>query len=317
MRTSDTDLRSVFRLHHDRPWIFLRNLGNWGDILLFKGAETLASRAGVEWRSYEAPEFEKLEITPDHCIYLQGGGGFNDWSSGRAFVNLGLAAQSPAHLVVQGPMSIGGDADWLRHRFSESLSRVRCGSICMFAREHHTMDTLERINLSDQGVTLYQDHDTALAFSRKDVLELAELTEVSASRYDLFVAREDPERPDVQSGTTSHSTNSSSSTIVLDPAYDAVSFRHWLRIHLLARSITTNRLHSSILGCIAGLPVTLGPGSYHKNRSVWEFSLKGNGPTWVDTLTVPRTPWQRLPVRLRESYKLRQIRLWWHKAPLS
>jgi hypothetical protein len=309
-------LQSVFRLHRDRPWLFLRNLGNWGDILLFKGAETLASRAGVEWRSYETPEFEQLEITPEHCIYLQGGGGFNEWSSGRAFVNLGLAAKSPAHLIVQGPMSTGGDVDWLRHRFAESLSHVQCGNIRMFARERHTMDTLERIGVSDQGVALHLDHDTALAFSRDDVLELAELTESSGSRYDLFVSREDPERPDVQSGTTSHSTNSSS-TIVLDPAYDAVSFRHWLRIHLMARSITTNRLHSSILGCIAGLPVTLGPGSYHKNRSVWEFSLKDNGPAWSDRLAVPATHWQRLPERLRESYKLRQLRLWWHSVPLN
>jgi hypothetical protein len=91
-----------------------------------------------------------------------------------------------------------------------------------------------------------------------------------------------------------------------------------VRIHLFARSITTNRLHSAIIGAIAGKPVTIGPGSYHKNRSVWQYSLAERGVRWVDAIEPPAAGlWQRLPSRIRDSYKIRQLRLALHRVPLS
>lgn len=306
-------MQSLFEKHRDRPWLFLRNLGNWGDILLFKGAETLATRAGVKWTSYETPEFEKLDVTADHCVYLQGGGGFNEWSSGRAFINLQLAASSPAHLVVQGPMSIGGDPGWLRQRLTDCLGTINCKNLKLLAREQHTFDVVRDFDLQSQGVDLHTEQDTALSFSTRELLALAELETMPGGNYDLIVVREDPEQP-LHGGEAPYA-GSLRSTVVLDPAYEAVSFRHWMRIHLCARSIVTNRLHSSIVGYLAGKPVSLGPGSYHKNRSVWEFSLRGKGPVWVNELPATRPVWNRLPERLRDSVKLRRARLWFNRVP--
>jgi exopolysaccharide biosynthesis predicted pyruvyltransferase EpsI len=309
-------LNSIFQDNRDRPWIFLRNLGNWGDDLLFTGAEVLATRAGVKWTSYETPEFEKLKIPEDYCIYLQGGGGFNDWSSGRAFENLRHALARNVHLVVQGPMSVGGDLQWLTEKFAKSMQSINCHNFRIFAREHYTYEAFAELGIDNSSSIVHLDHDTALSLTRNDVLKLAELIEMPDGNYDLVVMREDPEQP----SRTPASARSFpvTSGLIIDPAYEADSFRHWLRLHLFARSITTNRLHSSILGCIAGKRVALGPGSYHKNRSVWEQSLSENGAAWVEQLRAPRTRlWNYLPERLQDSYKLRQLRLAMYRAPRS
>ena len=136
--------------------------------------------------------------------------------------------------------------------------------------------------------------------------------------YDLIVLREDPEQP-IRPTTGGMWTGPvESRAITLDPAYAAINFRHWVRIHLYAKSIITNRLHSSIIGAVAGKPVTLGPGSYHKNRSVWEYSLANQGVHWTDSIEPsPNKFWSRLPKRIQNSYKVRRLRLAVNRVPLS
>lgn len=154
------------------------------------------------------------------------------------------------------------------------------------------------------GVGLGLAHDTALSLDAGDVLRLAELAERPAGRYELVVDRQDDEMPD-------EAPLASSSALTLDPATYADTLRHWVRIHLYARSITTNRLHSAILGAIAGIPVTLLPGSYHKNHSIWEFSLRARGVQWADKAPPPMHGGpdllSRLPAFLRRSWKVRRL----------
>jgi len=311
-------LREIFERHRDRPWIFLRPLGNWGDDLIFAGAERMADNLGLDWRSCETAEFQAMVTTSDHCIYLHGGGGYNHWSSGRAIVNLELALNRSVHLVVQGPVSTEGSSEWLADRFKQALSCIRSRDFLFFAREKFTLQVLNDVELPKLGATLCLDHDTALALSEEDVLAIAELKSMPIGNYDLIVLREDPEQP-IRPTTGGMSTGfSASRAITLDPAYAAINFRHWIRIHLYAKSIITNRLHSSIIGAVAGKPVTLGPGSYHKNRSVWEYSLANRGVHWTDSIEPPPNKlWSRLPKRIQNSYKVRRLRLALNRVPLS
>ena len=309
-------LQQVFHSHRDRKWIFLRGLVNWGDELLFQGAERMADNLGLQWKSFETAEFEATKTTADHCIYLQGGGGFNSWSSGRAFVNLKLALQRPVHTVVQGPLSIGGDKAWLKNEFDHSISTRNCQHFCIFAREKFSLRTLEEVLDPARGTILRIDHDTALALGAEDLAAIADIRQIPIGNYDLIVVREDPEQP--QSVVSSDSHMIVSTGIAIDPAYEATSFKHWVRIHLFARSIVTNRLHSSIIGRIAGKPVVVGPGSYHKNRSVWEYSMANDGPAWIESFEPPPTPiWDQLPQWIRNSYKVRRMRLALHRIPLN
>lgn len=312
-------LTQVFERNRDRPWVFLRPLGNWGDHLIFAGAEYLATSIGLDWVSCETAEFESFQSTSDHCVYLQGGGGYNSWGSGRAFVNLALALARPVHTVVQGPMSTEGDFQWLATRMRSALSTVRCKNTLMFAREETTLKILHGLALTDFGVTVYIGHDTALKLSTTRLLEIARLPTMPEAKYDLVVLREDNEQPTaLLTGDTPIVRTLLSGAIAIDPAYVASSFSHWVKIHLMARSITTNRLHSSIVGMIAGKPVTIAPGSYHKNQSVYTFSLRHRGVKWVDKIEHPSDPlWRVLPQWMRDSYKIRQLRLLYHGVPLS
>lgn len=312
-------LAHVFENNRNRPWVFVRPLGNWGDHLIFAGAEYLATSIGLKWVSCETAEFESFQTTSDHCVYLQGGGGYNSWGSGRAFVNLELALARPVHMVVQGPMSTEGDLQWLATRMRSAFSATRCRNTLVFAREETTLAILNSLALTDFGVTVCRGRDTALELNVAHLLEIARLSIIPEAKYDLLVLREDNEQPAARSKVdTAAVRRPHSAAIALDPAYVASSFSHWVKIHLLARSITTNRLHSSIAGVIAGKPVTIGPGSYHKNQSVWNSSLREQGVQWVDKIEQPPEKlWHSLPQWIRDSYKIRQLRLLYYGVPLS
>ena len=64
------------------------------------------------------------------------------------------------------------------------------------------------------------------------------------------------------------------------------SFNQWVALHRRARCIVTNRLHSAIASVVLGKQTVLLPNSYHKNRSVWEYSLRERGVLWSDELPV-------------------------------
>jgi len=206
----------------------------------------------------------------------------------------------------------------MANRFDKALANVNCRDFIFYAREQVTFDTLNRFSLRDRGSSICLDCDTALALSKDDLLEIAEIDVMPDGRYDLVVLREDPEQPRISTMEAVSGNIVMPDGISLDPAYVATSFRHWLRIHLYARSVTSNRLHSSIVSNIAGKPVTIGPGSYHKNRSVWEYCLREKGADWADAVRLPRASiWSRLPAILRNSYKVQRLRLAANRIPLK
>jgi hypothetical protein len=309
---SKLKLREIFERYTDHPWIFLRPLGNWGDHLIFAGAEAMAAAVGLKWISCETTELSQACVTPEHCIYLHGGGGYNSWGSGRAFVNFEWAVRRKVRLVVQGPVSTEGNYEWLENRFRSAVSSVACQELVFFAREKTTLNALNDLHLEKLGVTPALDHDTALALEEKDILAIAGMRTMPAGNYDLVVFREDNEQPEIKA------SGMRLPGIALDPAYAAKSFGHWVRMHMYARSINTNRLHSSIIGVICGKPVTISPGSYHKNRSVWQFSLADRGVRWAESIHPPRAwLWSLLPNSVQNSYKVRQLRLALHGVPLQ
>jgi len=304
-------LRQIFERHRERPWLFVRPGGNWGDYLIYAGAEKMADAAGLDWSSCDSAELEHRATTPDHCIYLHGSGGYNSWGSGRPFFDLERSVARAVHLVVQGPQSSEAAPEKLKSRFERALAAMRCRDLIFFARERTSLQAFQDIGLDQYGATPGLDHDTALALEPDDLCAIAGLREMPRGNYDLIVFREDNERlaPGLNA---SHPTG-----VVIDPAGAASSFAHWMRIHLYSRTITTNRLHSAIVCAIAGKTVTIAPGAYHKNRSVWEYSLMGKGVAWADAIRPQENPfWERLPRFIRNSYKVGRMRLMLHRVPI-
>jgi hypothetical protein len=307
-----TPLRSIFEDHSELPWLFVRPGGNWGDRLIYAGAEKLAADVGLAWSTCSAETFPDTPVSSEHCIYLHGGGGYNTWCSGRVFSNLAHAVRQDVPLVVQGPQSTQAEPGGLIERMNTALDDARCGEIIFFARETVSLNALSLLDVENLRIRLALDHDTALHLQIDDLCRLAELPALPKGRYHLNISRQDNEKP-----RSSGSKSNSPRGVTLDPAFVAQSFVHWLRIHLYARSITTNRLHSAIVGSIAGKPVTLGPGSYHKNHSVWEFSLAQRNSKWSEHVHLSsdnESCW--LPRVICESYKVRWLWLAAHGVPM-
>ena len=108
----------------------------------------------------------------------------------------------------------------------------------------------------------------------------------------------------------------------LDPVFFCKDFTHWVRLHMGAKSIITNRTHSSILGTILGKETTLFPSSYHKNLSVWEYSLKKRNVQWADGEKISEVKLKNdltdyLPKFLKKSYKVERCFRFFQGVPLK
>jgi exopolysaccharide biosynthesis predicted pyruvyltransferase EpsI len=304
-------LAKLFSQNRQRDWYFVSPGGNWGDHLIYVGAESLARSLGLRWIDLDFRTINDHRIPDGAGIYLHGSGGFNPWYENRPFDNLHKALQVPDSLVIQGPQTCDTEdarttALW-KATFDGALSK----QVHIISRERTTASFLSE---SLKGlVQLHLDHDTALHLSRDELLSLAGLGAPELGRYRLVVSREDDEAP-------AQFMSGAGDAVVMDPAGFAKSFPHWLRIHARAKSIVTNRLHSAIVGSLLGKPVCLLPGSYHKNQSVWEFSLRERGVKWLDAMNESGQgsgleTW--LPRRVAQSWKVQRALLWLRGVPLA
>lgn len=298
---SSTSLADVFAAHREREWYFVRPGGNWGDRLIYSGAASLGRRLGLRWTDLDHAGMIAAPPPAGACIYLHGGGGLNPWGSRRAFANLQRALQVPDAVVVQGPQTCDTESPETPALFAAALAAPKAGEIHFFTREPVSARFLAPLLPAD--VRLHVDQDTAFHLTTAQVLALAELAELPRGRYTLLVAREDDEAPPALPGAAGRAVR-------MDPAYYASSLSHWLRIHAFANHIVSNRLHSAIAGTLLGRPVDLLAGRYHKNRSIWEFSLRQRGVRWrpppegLSPPAAPAFPW--LPQRLAQSWKVQR-----------
>jgi len=67
-----------------------------------------------------------------------------------------------------------------------------------------------------------------------------------------------------------------------DPALIAETVDEYFALAACCEHVVTNRLHFAIAALLLGRRATLLPGSWHKNRSVWETWLRDLGCEWID-----------------------------------
>jgi len=308
---TSTKLADLFATNRERDWYFVSPGGNWGDQLIYAGAESLARSVGLRWINRDFRSIDSAPPPAGACIFLHGGGGLNPWCSGRAFATLSSALKIPGALVIQGPQTCDTESDDTRNLFASTLADTVAAEVHFFVRETTSARFLAEV--FPPAFSLHVEQDTAFNLSQHELLALAGLRKIPKGRYSLVVSREDDEADTAP-------LVAGEGAVQLDPARYARSFSHWLRIHAFATHIVTNRLHSAIVGTLFGKPVTLLPGSYHKNRSIWEFSLKERGVEWCDrhdspAETVSSMDW--LPRRIRNSWKVQRALLRFRGVPFS
>lgn len=306
------NLENILKKHRDHPWYFIAPGGNWGDQLIYAGAEKLARTLGIHWTHLTYEDLAHTKLPVGAYIYIHGNGGFNQWGSQRAFFTLQFALKTPQAFVIQGPVSCEINPEVAKKIlaiFDDSVAT----ELHFFVREATSADFL-KTNLPP-SIHLYLDHDTAFYLTKNDLLALMSLEQFPKDRYNLFVIRKDNESPSTHMPGDKHA-------VILDPAYYAISFSHWLRIHSYAHRIVSNRLHSAILGALLEKPVTLLPGSYHKNHSLWEYSLKKYGVKWQENLSNMTSQEafltalvKQLPSYFRNSWKINRGLLYLRGVP--
>ncbi len=293
------NLSTIFDEHRNQHWWFIRPGGNWGDYLIYEGAEHLANSLGLRWQTVELPDFLAATDLPSNtCIYIHGSGGYNSWCSGTPFAILQKACHFASPLVVQGPSTLSEEQSFLETRLKESLAERQCERVVFFTRELVSLEVAQSLAPILADVEIGIDHDTA--FLLRDSDRLQELSDDrGGSPIDLWVERADNEQ-NLSSGAPSPIC------LRIDPAEDCNSFAEWTRIHARAKRVFTNRLHSAIFAHLLGKQVVIYPGAYHKVHSVWEYSMKSEGALWGPTDYKAPTLAGLLPSRFYTSYKVKR-----------
>ncbi len=272
------ELFEVFRSLRHRPFLVMDSTGNYGDELIGLGGRKLLRDAGVDFRQVPPQSFlDSTDIDEDLVIYIHGSGGFVPMWSGTPIRTFCHALTHHAGTVILGPTT-AFDEGFLRGATEEPMNRRICERVITFARERTTHAFMQAVFPADVDVRL--DHDTAFNITREDLVDQPTESFRRHRRfrggYTYYAIRRDKE----QRGAYVRKPFS----VWVDPVPHCSHFGHWIEIHRAARSIITNRTHSAIVGNILGLPVSMLPNSYHKNRSIWEFSLEGRGVLWLDEL---------------------------------
>ena len=256
-------VKALFKRYEDRKWLLIAPGGNQGDDMIYAGARKLAQKADLDFTEIKLGRNRKNipDIETTTIIYIQGGGGWCTWWNWTPrLVNM-LAEKYPNNDMVIGPSTVAKQ-DWYIDKW---LPDKR---LLFYARENTTYDYMK-----DRNVKILRDHDTALCLTEWDEWLSPLLECEKTDRFKLAAIREDPE----SSNTLPESVDLGDYDLMVDPCLT----KNWAQLHVYASEILTNRSHSAILGAILGKKTKMFRGSYHKNRSVWEYSLKSRGVKWI------------------------------------
>jgi len=213
------------------------------------------------WRMGIDAGFRLLDVPEDVGLVLfEGGGYMNDVWYGPTLLRAALR-QTEAPIAV-GPQSYV----FARTRIADYFMDGR--EATLFCRERYSYD-----HLTEQGlppsVQLKVSPELALYLAPDD---LGEFTEPREGRYQLVAMRRDREST-VSEKLLREIEGACDNPVTRDISMEGslTDFVSWVAN---AETVYTDRLHVAILSSILGKDVTLYGNRYHKNRGVWEYSLR-------------------------------------------
>ena len=268
-------LLSVFENLPKTQVSFIEPGGNFGDHLIWKGAYKAARLARVAYSALSYEQLMQRSFGPEEVIYVHGGGGFVPWWSGKPMRMLAKLSAGFKGTLVLGPTTFLDDESYIREIFRQCFSEASFKRFFLFARERTSFELVTRTKTLPCNAEIILEHDTAFNLRREDVL-----TEIVEPKGPVcYAIRHDKERPEGQ-GFNYLSW--------IDPIDISDTFEQWVRFHARSSALVTNRTHSTILGTLLGIPTTMLPNGYHKNRSIWEHSLAARGVEWRDSIDCPQ-----------------------------
>ncbi|EIM63576.1 polysaccharide pyruvyl transferase family protein [Desulfobacter postgatei] len=311
MNSENNNLKTIFEKYFNYDFIFVEPGGNYGDCLIYWGAEFLASEIGLTYKRMNKDEFCHYSPKKEDIVYIHGGGGYNNWCSGSVLTCLIHALSSKASIVIQGPCTLEKDHIYISEKMVPILERFSEKEKYFFAREKTSYDLAVKY-FQPFFSEIYIEKDTAFYLTKEEVLKRVGNVKPG---YHLYAFRQDNEAGHYKILTKKKGVR-------IDPAFFCRDFNHWLRVHAGATDIVTNRTHSSIIGAILDKNTTLFPNRYHKNKSIWEYSLKKRNVYWSDGKQLTEGPFRNdiidfFPLFLKKSYKFKHFFRFLQGVPLK
>lgn len=235
------------------------NLENLYRENLILGAKYLINIA--LWRAGSGLGFQLMKLPQEtKLILFEGGGYMNDVWFGPTLLRQVMKRNSEP--VAVGPQSYL----FTRTRFDQYFTDER--PVHLFCREEYSLAHLKKRGLPD-NVSMSVSPELALYLERDDLTEYMEDKE---GGYDLVALRSDKESA-LGSAARDELIQVCDNPVISDVSMVG-SMTDFVSTVYNADRIYTDRLHVAILSKILGKPVALFGNKYHKNRGVWEYSLR-------------------------------------------
>lgn len=278
--------KAFLRENRDKKTILVTPGGNHGDTLIHLGHLKNMDAHGYDYECFNLEKkysrnpvlgvkylvnialwklgfkegFKIVDIPDDiELILFEGGGYVNDVWFGLTLLNQVLKRNKQT--VTVAPQS---------YRFSTASieTYLKSRQVNLFCRERASYEHLRQMNLIS-NIHVEVSPEVALYLEKDDLDKyISPLDE----EYQLVAFRGDKESAisdDAKRELLSHCTNPVERDISVKG-----TFSDFVSIVENAEDIFTDRLHVAILGSILEKKVTLFGNMYHKNRGVWEYSLK-------------------------------------------
>ncbi|MEM2292095.1 MAG: polysaccharide pyruvyl transferase family protein [Nitrososphaerota archaeon] len=194
-------------------------------------------------------------------LLLRGGGYLNDIWKDYNFLNIILQAvcDKPETIIIIAPSSFYFTTTYF-HKFFDRIEN----KVHIFCREMYSYDRLKSM-VFPKNVHIHLSPDTSFYLTREDFpLQNKE------ESYILIAPRKDCESV----VTWKIDKMISKTKILFGDIIHLPKFQDYINIIWNARQIYTDRLHNAILAAILGKETYLYPNLYHKNKGVYEFSLR-------------------------------------------
>jgi exopolysaccharide biosynthesis predicted pyruvyltransferase EpsI len=275
------------RENRDRKTVVITPGGNHGDTLIHMGLVKKLEEQGFRyscfnleheykrslalggkyllniffWKTGIDAGFKLLDVPDDiELVLFEGGGYMNDVWYGPALLKA-VTRQTQAPIAV-APQSYVFNRTTLADYFMDDREAV------LFCRERYSYDHLTGQGLPP-NVQLKLSPELALYLMPED---LVEYVEPRKERYQLVAMRRDRESA-VTENLIREIEQACDNPVLRDVSMEGslTDFVSWVAN---AETVYTDRLHVAITSSILGKDVTLYGNRYHKNRGVWEYSLR-------------------------------------------
>lgn len=274
-------IRDYLSQFSDKPIIYIPNPGNGGDSVIASATYQLFDDCHVNYKIYR-----KGDDTRNAIVMYGGGGNFVElYNNARIFLQ---AHHQRADKLILLPHTIGGNEDLLKEFGSNTTIFCREPNSYEHAKKYSTR--CEVLLADDLALSLdvnrIKSQSRIPPFSARSLIGIPQLL-MNDKRLKNELAQFKDEntfncfRIDPESAIESPpEKNLDLSEVLRYKSYPRFICDWITRSFVMTLDqfdhINTDRLHVGIVSGLLGKPAQLSPGNYHKNQSVFEFSIKPN-----------------------------------------